>query len=472
MDSPIIYWCRQDLRVEDNPALKAALSRPGGVLPVYIYTQSTPMGAASRWWLHYALEDFQHTLAQKGLSLVFKQGDALAVLQHLIQETGSSCVVWNRCYEPKQAQEDAQIKKILAQSDVEVCTFNSHLLHEPAAVRNQSGKPFQVFTAFWKHCQKMPSSQPVAMPPTPWKNYPKPVASQTLSDFNLLPAINWAEGFSAYGLPTEHAAHQALHNFAKHQLQDYPTSRDIPGVQGTSQLSAYLHFGQISPRQVVQVIQNSAADAKAKEKYIAEIGWREFGYHLLWHFPHTPTQPLVPAFEHFGWARNDEWIAAWQKGQTGIPIVDAGMRQLWQTGWMHNRVRMIVASYLVKHLLQPWLAGAEWFWDTLVDADLASNTLGWQWSAGCGADAAPYFRVFNPILQGDKFDPQGAYVKRYVPELKDVPRAYIHKPWEAPHALLAQCGVILGHHYPFPIVRPDEGRARALQAYEAFRQQY
>jgi deoxyribodipyrimidine photo-lyase len=405
-NSPIIVWFRRDLRLADNPALSAALATGRPVIPLFIWApeEEAPWapGAASRWWLHHSLVALEASLRKAGAGLVLRQGGSLDTLRAVMRETGATEVYWNRLYEPAVIARDKTIKAALAAK-----TFNANLLHEPWTIATQQEKPYQVFTPFYKACQfhgdpgrPLPAAQKV---PT--------LGKRPFSDFQpleLLPRLNWADGFSAHWTPGETGAAVKLESF---EVEHYSTDRDIPDREGTSRLSPHLHFGEISPRQIWWAIRDSKRPNP--EPYLRQLIWREFAHHLLFHFPHTPTEPLRSEFSAFPWTDNPAHLRAWQRGRTGYPIVDAGMNELWATGWMHNRVRMIVASFLVKDLLLPWQAGAAWFWDTLVDADLANNTLGWQWTAGCGADAAPYFRVFNPALQAAKFDPDGVYQKRW-----------------------------------------------------------
>ncbi|MBK1858993.1 deoxyribodipyrimidine photo-lyase [Cerasicoccus arenae] len=466
--TPTLIWFRQDLRIHDNPALQAAIERGGSVIPVYLFDEAGEgdwrPGGASCWWLHHALQDLAAQLDKHGLRLILGIGQSASELKRLIAETGAGAVYWNRRYEPAVILRDAKIKEALTQRGLEAKSFNSALVFEPWEIKNQSGKPFQVFTPYWKHCLKRAIPAPVevelkhAHAPRNWP------ATRALEELALLPRIAWDTGFFPFWTPTSAAAKQRLGKLAASHASGYTRNRDRPDMDGTSRLSPYLHFGQIGPREVFAAFARYDAEGtKGGRKFLSEIGWREFSYQLLYHFPHIPTEPLRAEFNHFPWEMDETLLSAWQKGLTGYPIVDAGMRQLWTTGWMHNRVRMIVASLLVKHLLVPWQEGARWFWDTLVDADLASNTQGWQWSAGCGADAAPYFRVFNPILQGQKFDPNGDYVREWIPELRPVATSIIHKPWEGGGEQLG--GVVIGRDYPTPIIDHSRGRNRALQAY-------
>jgi deoxyribodipyrimidine photo-lyase len=474
-----IVWFRQDLRLQDNPALTAARQRGAAILPVYIRDETGedpwPPGAAARWWLHHSLQRLDESLRERGSRLLLAKGRPDTVLQALRRKSGATAVYWNRCCEPAAIARDDEIKAGLAAAGVEARSFNSALLFEPHAVRNKSGQPFQVFTPFWQHAQSLPVGEPVRLPAG---NLPAPArwpASRMLSELALLPHVKWVAGLAAAWQPGEAAARKRLKEFVGGALKDYAKQRNLPHIAGTSALSAHLHFGEIGPRQIWAAVRMLSKTSgvfplhHGAQVFLAEVGWREFAHHLLFHFPQTPAAPLRPEFATFPWRKDAAQLRAWQQGRTGYPIVDAGMRQLWLTGWMHNRVRMIVASFLVKHLRISWQEGAAWFWDTLVDADLANNTLGWQWSAGCGADAAPYFRLFNPILQGEKFDVSGAYVRRWVPELAELPAEYIHQPWRAPHEMLASAGVHLGRNYPQPIVDHGEARAAALAAFRAMR---
>jgi deoxyribodipyrimidine photo-lyase len=479
MNSPTLVWFRLDLRLADNPALDAAVRRGGPIVPVYIHApgEESPWepGGASRWWLHQSLHSLDGQLRVAGSRWVIRRGPTLEALRKLVRETRAGAVFWNRRYEPAVITRDAIIKDALRVDGVEATSFNGALLHEPWTVQNQSGKPFQVFTPFWRHCLMK------AEPATPLRAVKKLVvpekwpASLDIRSLKLEPGIDWAGGMRAVWKPGEAGARAQLNHFLDQAVFDYAGQRNRPDLAGTSRLSPHLHFGEISPRQVWHATRRSAEAADIPEKtwrawqFLTELGWREFAHHLLFHFPMTPTNPLRPEFKKFPWHHDAAMLRAWQRGRTGYPIVDAGMRELWATGWMHNRVRMIVASFLVKDLLHAWQEGARWFWDTLVDADLAQNTLGWQWTAGCGADAAPYFRVFNPVSQGEQFDPGGAYVRHWVPELAGLADDWIHQPWEAPDALLARAGIELDRTYPRPIVSHAVAREVALEAFARIR---
>jgi deoxyribodipyrimidine photo-lyase len=416
MDNLALLWFRLDLRLADNPGLAAA-AQTGRVVPVYIWAPEEegdwPPGAASRWWLHQSLRSLDAGLRRLGTRLILRRGPSLEALRSLVREFGADSVYWNRRYEPALRERDAHVQQALKSDGLRVETFNSALLFEPDKIKNQSGKPFRVFTPFWRSCQfAVPS---FIASPAPKLEKTKSPPSVALDTFALEPAIDWAKGLRSAWKPGEAGAQEMLRRFLDNALAHYPDERDCPAHTGTSRLSPHLHFGEISPRQVwAACVRHRSAASKA---FLRQMGWREFAHHLLYHFPHTVCEPLRPQFSRFPWRPGPQKLRSWQRGRTGYPIVDAGMRELWATGWMHNRVRMVVGSFLVKDLLLPWLEGARWFWDTLVDADLANNTLGWQWVAGCGADASPYFRIFNPAAQAAKFDPNGDYVRRWVPEV-------------------------------------------------------
>jgi deoxyribodipyrimidine photo-lyase len=479
---PVILWFRQDLRLQDNAALHAALARGGPIVPVYILDEdgegAWPAGGATRWWLHHSLAALDASLKARGSGLVIAHGESGSVLIRLIAQTGATAVYWNRRYEPAIIERDKSIKAHLAASGVEAKSFNSALLFEPHTIANKQGGPFQVFTPFWRHCLTQNMPLPVVIKPGPISSPSSMPESVAFSDLGLLPALKWDSGFYDTWQPGETGAQKQLKAFVSQVMSEYEDTRNLPAAAGTSRLSPHLHFGEIGPRQIWAAVQSLSKDSgvfppsRGAQVFLTEIGWREFAYHLMFHFPKTPTEPLREDFKAFPWAKDPGGVrlGAWRKGRTGYPIVDAGMRELWHTGWMHNRVRMIVASFLVKHLRLSWVHGAAWFWDTLVDADLASNTLGWQWSAGCGADAAPYFRIFAPVLQGRKFDSDGDYVRRWVPELAKLPTTYVHAPWEAPAGVLALAGVSLGDNYPEPIVNHGAARDEALAAFKSIRQ--
>jgi len=481
--STAIIWFRRDLRVADNPALKASLEDGHRPLAVYIHDEPDPdwpLGAASAWWLHHSLVALKQSLQQLGSDLLILSGDAQRQLARLIDCTGAEAVYWNRCYEPAPARRDAALEIYLKQHGIDVCSYNASLLREPWQLLKIDGTPYRVFTPFWKSlCKIGPSRELVSIsgniPTFPEDKQPE---SLTIESLGLLPDIPWDEAFYTHWTPGEDGAWNTLEDFCESRLNGYKTDRDIPETSATSRLSAHLHFGEISALQLWQFLSNwSASDASpgtltAVDTWLRQLAWREFSHHLLHHFPHTSLQPLDARFKCFPW-RTDyaESLANWQRGQTGIPIVDAGMRELWATGYMHNRVRMIAASLLTKNLCIPWQEGARWFWDTLVDADLANNTMGWQWTAGSGADAAPFFRIFNPVLQGEKFDPAGVYVRRWVPELANLDNKVIHQPWSAEPGSLADADIRLGREYPQPVVDLKTSRQQALAAWERVKRQ-
>lgn len=474
-----IVWFRRDLRLADNPALLAAAQRGQPVVCLFVWAPEEEgdwaPGAASRWWLHQSLIQLDASLRQHGSQLTLRRGPTIEAIQDVLRTAGCDSVFWNRVYEPDAIQRDAMVKRKLREAGIQAESFNGSLLVEPWEVLTGQGRPYQVFTPFWKACAaRLPPEPPRPAP----ANLPAPPTqpdSLDVEEFGLEPTIDWAGGLRAAWTPGEEGARAALTAFLANGLAAYADSRNRPDLPSTSRLSPHLHFGEISIRSVWHGVQGLAQARKGERHkenirvFCSELGWREFGHHLLYHFPFTCDAPLREEFRQFSWRSDRERLRAWQRGRTGYPIVDAGMRELWQTGWMHNRVRMIAASFLVKHLLISWTEGARWFWDTLVDADLANNTLGWQWTAGCGADAAPYFRVFNPILQGKKFDPEGAYVRRWIPELRNVPAPYIHCPWELPLQQRVEAGVYLGENYPSPLVDHGTARAEALEAWAAIK---
>ena len=466
---PLILWFRQDLRLHHHPALEAAKATGQPIIPLYILDEcaSDPwkMGEAQRWWLHHSLASLNKDLESQGGKLILRRGSSAQILKNILQETGTQSIYWSRCYEPFSIARDTGLKKEFIEQGITLKSFNSSLLFEPWEIQNQQGHPYKVFTQFWKKCliqgPRFPTFDSTLSP-----QFYTSLKSDDLTSWELTPThTNWAHGFSKVWHPGEASAHKKLEDFCTSRLATYKEARNQPGCIGTSRLSPHLHFGEISPHQIWHHLHQKSSSNASVESFLSEIGWREFCYHLLYNFPSLPERPFQEKFTTFEWENTDEALSLWQTGKTGYPIVDAGMRELWQTGWMHNRVRMIVASFLTKHLLLPWQEGQKWFWTTLVDADLANNAANWQWVAGCGADAAPYFRIFNPILQGEKFDPQGDYVRQWVPELKNLSNSFLHKPWEASSAELNQAGVVLGKTYPFPLVNHEQARKRALERY-------
>ncbi len=467
-----IIRLRRDLRVADHAPLLEALANGYTPAPLYVHDPASAEGGAVRRWLHDALADLDTRLRRLGSRLILRTGDPHAEILRLVRETGAEAVYWHRRYDPAGIEADTALKAALKAEGVLATSFAGDCLHEPHTVATKTGTPFRVFTPFWRHCSALPT-EPPASAPTALPAPPETIRSEPLEALRLKPDIPWDAGIAADWDMTRAGAEARLRGFFGARAGEprpadrYESARDLPATDGTSRLSPYLHFGQVSPREVIAAAR--AAGGPGLARFGAEIGWREFGRHLLFHFPDTPRRPLDRGFEGFPWADAPELLVAWKRGRTGVPIVDAGMRQLRATGWMHNRVRMVAGSYLVKNLLLDWRAGADWFMDNLVDADLAQNTMGWQWVAGCGADAAPFFRVFNPVLQGEKFDADGEYVRRFVPELARLPARWIHKPWEAPRDVLSAAGVRLGENYPAPVVDLALNRARALTTHAALR---
>ncbi len=478
-DTPIIVWIRiGDLRTHDNPALFYAAQTNQSVLVVYIhddvYVGPSQAKGATLAWLEKSLELFSQKIMSLGFGWCLKRGNPHDIIQQIIQKTRASTIMWNKRYEPDHITLDRKIEESLTRQQINVHTHHGNTLIEPAQILNKSGKPYQVFTQFWNTITRIePNTHEIPLK-TPQKPYQGILLeSISVTELELTPKqLDWPKQVMSHWNVGEKAALYKLDTFLEEKIAQYDTGRDIPKTNGTSGLSPYLHFGELS----IKTIWNKIVQKKSLSQfvfqnsgrviYLKELVWREFANYLLYHFPFTATRPLRKQFEHFPFRESSLEFSRWTQGKTGVPIIDAGMRQLWQTGWMHNRVRMIVGSYLVKHLLHNWQEGASWFSETLVDADLASNTLGWQWVSGCGADAAPYFRIFNPVLQGKKFDPQGEYVKKYLPELRHIPNTYIHEPWVISANDLRSWNVELGKSYPYPLVDLQEGRKRALEAFQ------
>lgn len=468
-----IVWIRNDLRMSDNRAFFES-AKSYRIVPVFIHAADDegnwPIGAASAWWLHQSLSALDKSLAKYGSRLVIRQGPTLSTLLQLVSETSAQSVFWNKRYEQAARDLEKTVFQELAKQNVDCRTFDSNLLFAPGSVSTREGNPYRVFTPFWKAL------------PEPEQPIPKPEQIQSpdllpesvqLAELKLLPEIDWAAGIRESWNPGEDGAMKQFNLFLNGGVSDYETGRDRPDKMSVSRMSPHIHFGEIGPRFLFHSVkQKMGIDSTIQthgESYLRQLVWREFAYNVLFHFPDSADHPLKAEFNRFPWSRNEQLLKAWQKGQTGYPIVDAGMRELWHTGWMHNRVRMIAASFLVKHLLVSWKDGARWFWDTLVDADLANNTMGWQWVAGCGVDAAPYFRIFNPIVQGEKFDPDGQYVRHWVPELKKLNNKWIHKPWLAKPLELASAGIELGTTYPDPIVDHKSARQKALVVFDTIK---
>ncbi len=464
-----IMWFRQDLRLNDNPALTEAIDS-GRIIPIYILDDmnslSQKIGAASRVWLHYSLIELNNSL--KG-NLKFFKGAADKIITEIIQETQSEKIVWNRCYEPWRIKRDTKIKKLLKGLEIEVKSFNGSLLWEPKEICKSDGTHYRVFTPFYRRgCLG-------ASPPRIPKDLPSNIQfveklditkNCTLEELGLLPKHSWHNSMIEDWEIGEKGAMNSLNEFLKNGLSNYKSGRNIPSQKSVSRLSPRLHFGELSPNQVWEAVQRTIEpDDPNLDSFLSELGWREFSYHLHFHYPSLASQNLNTKFDAFSWKTTLESLKAWQRGMTGYPIVDAGMRELYQTGYMHNRLRMVVGSFLVKNLLQHWHHGRDWFHDCLVDADICVNSASWQWIAGCGADAAPYFRIFNPITQGEKFDPEGVYTKRWVPELANMPKKYLFCPWQAPTDILVKTGIQLGKTYPMPIVDLKTSRELALKAF-------
>jgi deoxyribodipyrimidine photo-lyase len=480
--APVVVWFRTDLRLADNPALAFAAESGRPVLPIYIHDPSPaslrPLGGASQWWLGESLTALDASLKALGGGLTVLSGRPHAVIDAIARTTGAAAVVWNRRYGKAEQAEDSAIKGTLKAAGVHAQSFNSHLLHEPWEVVSKAGAPIKVFTPFWRAARER--GEPDAPKPAPkaltFHAFGGAAGAQSvdIASLGFRPTKpDWAKEMATLWTPGEAGARKNLGRFLDSAAKGYGENRNRPDKVSTSRLSPHLAFGEIGPRQIWHATKaafesgHTPAKAYDIDKFLSEVGWREFSYHLLNQFPELSHRNFQARFNAFPWRSDEAAFKAWTTGRTGYPIVDAGMRELWRTGWMHNRVRMVVASFLIKHLLIDWRKGEEWFWDTLLDADPANNAASWQWVAGSGADAAPYFRIFAPVLQGEKFDPNGDYVRKYVPELAKLPNAFIHKPWQAPHPELVRAGIELGRDYPHPIVAHEAARDRALAAFKS-----
>lgn len=468
--SSVIIWLKNDLRISDNPAFIYALNNNLDPIPVFIWSSQIEnpweLGSASRLWLYHSLSSLQKELKDLGLDLILRRGDSEEVLTQLIQESGAQQVIWNRRYEPKLLKHDKEVEIRLNKLGCKTMILNGSLLLDPEMIKNQQGTPFKVFTPFYKNVLKILENNLEQEYPKQLAKISKLVKSKQeiksldLNELNLLETQsqwqkNWQRKMLKYVTIGSQAANTNLTNFIPRGATKYQELRDRPDLLGTSKLASHLHFGEISPFRIWQ-------EAQGHESFLRQLIWREFAYYIMFHFPHSTETNLKKEFDKFPWQKNARYLQAWQQGQTGYPIVDAGMRELWETGWMHNRVRMIVGSFLIKDLLIHWQEGAKWFWETLFDADLANNSMGWQWVAGSGVDASPFFRIFNPMTQGEKFDPNGDYVRKWCPELAQLPNEWIHKPFAAPPLILAAAGLNLGQNYPLPLVNHDAARKEAL----------
>ena len=464
-----VMWFRQDLRLADNPALTNALE-DGKTLAIFIFdnvnSKEHVNGAASKWWLHHSLIKLNKSLQNK---LCLFRGNPIDILDEINKQFEISNIFWSRCYEPWRIKRDKKIKKHFNDQNVNVNTFNGSLLWEPWNIAKKDGTPYKVFTPYYrKGC--LNSDKPRV--PLPAPNLTNLISIDNhdlkIEDLELLPKHNWYNKMTSLWSPGEEGALSKIDEFISNGLNNYKEGRNFPSNKNVSQLSPHLHFGEVSPNQVwyrAKTKEGKLGIKKDLDHFLSELGWREFSFNLLYHFPFLPKENLQKKFDNFPWDNDRDKLKKWQKGLTGYPIVDAGMQELWQTGYMHNRLRMVVGSFLVKNLLLHWHHGERWFWDCLIDADLASNSAGWQWIAGSGADAAPYFRIFNPITQGQKFDPDGKYTRKYLPVLNDMPDKFLFNPWEAPEDVLRSAGVKLGENYPLPIVEIGSSRQKALEAF-------
>lgn len=466
-----IVWFRQDLRIEDNPALFKAAEN-AIILPIYILDDENAndwcMGEASRWWLQKSLQSLNKSLNG---NLHLFNGKADEIIPDLIEKTDATGIYWNRCYEPWRISRDKKIKAELLTNNIKVRSFNGSLLFEPPNIKKADDTPYKVFTPFYKKgCVENGPPPRELVTNLPKLIFKKNISSKNLSNLSLLSDIPWYRHMEEIWSPGEKGANERLNQFLEHGIQNYKIGRNRPDKEFVSRLGAHFHFGELSPHQAWFRVKNLTQSSDTKdsiEHFLSELGWREFSNNLLYYWQELPENNLQKKFDRFPWINDSTNLKKWQHGLTGYPIVDAGMRQLWKTGYMHNRVRMVTGSFLVKNLMLDWRHGERWFWDTLLDADLANNSASWQWIAGCGADAAPFFRIFNPIVQGEKFDPNGDYVREYIPELSQIPTKFIHKPWEAPEDILLKAGIILDKDYPLPIVDLKLSRERALSAFKS-----
>ena len=466
-------WLRRDLRLTDHPALHSAAARNGQVIPVYVLPPEDEgnwgPGYAANWWLKRSLLSLDRSLRLLKSKVVLRRGPIISVLSSLVEETGAESVFWHQSDDPEARELERRLHKTLISKGVVVKLFDSSGLFGIDELLKDDGHPYKIFTPFWRKLQTL-GNPALPLPvidriesPNVWPE------SMSLDEIDRFVGLDTSQTLSLKWDPGEKGAHDTLKKFLRNGVDSYDLNRDRPDLSGTSQLSPHISFGEISPRMIWGAVSREDSSGGCSNKFLNELGWREFARHLLHHFPETPNEPLRKEFNRFPWRDDHKSLEAWQLGRTGYPLVDAGMRQLLSSGWIHNRVRMVAASFLVKHLMLPWQEGARWFWERLVDADLGSNTMGWQWVSGSGADAAPYFRIFNPVIQGEKFDPQGTYVRQWIPEIFGLPDRWIHKPWLAPIEVLDQSGVRLDLDYPSPIVDHASSRIRALAAFRSIR---
>jgi deoxyribodipyrimidine photo-lyase len=463
---PILLWFRRDLRLADNPALSAALAQNRPVIPLFIHDESSPesrpLGGASRWWLGKSLTALDQALGKLGARLILRRGSTLPILRQIVADTGATELHLNRRFDAAGMKIDRDVINTLQAGGVDVVEHDGNYLHEPTFLKTQQGQSFKVFTPFWRRLLDHYSPGLLLAPPRQWSSSTVSAASDPLASFQF--SRRWSEAFGDHWQPGEAGARRALKSFAEDVAEDYAATRDRPDLAGTSRLSPHLAWGEISVHRAWT--DAGSGNSGGVQNFRRELGWRDFNMHVLFHFPALPQLAWQEPFRAFPFKMDKAGLTAWQRGNTGYPMVDAGMRELWHTGWMHNRVRMIVASFLIKHQLIDWHDGEAWFWDTLVDADLAQNAGNWQWVAGCGFDAAPFFRIFNPMLQGEKFDPKGDYIRRWVPELAKLKTRDLQAPWKLSTTQLAEADIALGRDYPQPVVQHEEARARALTAYK------
>ena len=465
-----VHWFRLDLRLNDNPSLEKLSKEVDKIIPIYIYEENIEIGQASNCWLEKSLEDLNNELSKIDSKLYIFKGNPKKIIDKIIKDNNISSFGWNRLYDRHSIERDKEIKLSLIKKSITCNTFNGYLLSEPWDIKNKSGSFFKVFTPFWKTNFETLLNKRLDLSSSKNYNFYKKDMSSAIEIYELelnIPKKKWMNRILSYWDIGEDSAKLKLKNFVNNKLYNYETGRDRPDPDFTSKISAHLHFGEISPKRIFNDVIKSKIDEDNKKKYLSEIGWRDFSYNLLFNYPDMTELPIQSKFIKFPWLKGKKNLSNWQLGKTGIPIVDAGMKELYEMGWMHNRVRMIVGSFLTKNLLLHWKDGARWFFDTLVDADIGSNSAGWQWISGSGADASPYFRIFNPILQGKKFDPSGEYVKKFIPSLKKIPEKYIHSPWEMTADEQKKYNFIIGIDYPEPIVDLSITRKRALAAFKS-----